>query len=87
LNFPPKAEGVLAFSKAEMGISLWLYYANGFNQARPEFGDEVREPKDWFRPFAVSAMISAEGHRHIPKRGAQARMWRYSSPDMYRAPG
>ena len=47
-------------ANANARASVWLYYANGLNIVRSEFGEQVIKGRDWYRPSVVSAMIFEE---------------------------
>jgi len=45
---------------ASTRAAVWLYYANGLNLVRPEFGETIGKGKDWYRPYVASAMVIQE---------------------------
>jgi hypothetical protein len=49
-------------ANANARAAVWLYYANGLNIVRSEFGEQLIKGKDWYRPYIVSAMIFQENN-------------------------
>jgi hypothetical protein len=56
---PEMSDGDLV-DAANTRSTLWLYYANGLNLVRSEFGETLIKGKDWFRPYVASAMVFEE---------------------------